>query len=116
MTRTHRLYIDEQITAQGFGEFYKPAEARLNQLLAELPKLQAEVDFAKVNRLSADDVLHEANSLYARWPKLPPGEKRQIVEALIEKVVIGKGEIDITFSYLPSSKEQCKSQQKLGPG
>jgi site-specific DNA recombinase len=116
MTRTHRLYIEEQITAQGFGEFYKPAEARLNQLLAELPKLQAEVDFAKVNRLSADDVLHEANSLYARWPKLPPGEKRQIVEALIEKVVIGKGEIDITFSYLPSSKEQCKSQQKLGPG
>ena len=36
MTRTHRLYIDEQITAQGFGEFYKPAEVRLNQLVSEL--------------------------------------------------------------------------------
>jgi len=56
MTRTHRLYLQEQITAQGFGDFYKPAEQRLNQLLAELPKLEAEVDFLKVNKLSADDV------------------------------------------------------------
>lgn len=116
MTRTHRLYIQEQITAQGFGDFYKPAEARLNQLVAELPKLEAEVDFLKVNKLSADDVLHEANSLYEQWPKLPVPDKRKIVEALIEKVVIGNGEIDITLSHVPSSEEQCKSQQRLGPG
>jgi site-specific DNA recombinase len=116
MTRTHRLYIQEQITAQGFGDFYKPAEARLNQLLAELPKLQAEVDFLKVNKLSADDVLHEATTLYDRWPHLPTTEKRKVVEALIEKLVIGNGEIDITFSYLPSSEELCKSQQRLGSG
>jgi len=116
MTRTHRLYVEGQITAQGFGEFYKPAEARLNQLVAELPKLQAEVDFLKVNKLSADDVLHESNSLYERWPTLPTEDKRKIVEALIEKVVIGNGEIDITFSHLPSSEELCKNQQKLGPG
>jgi site-specific DNA recombinase len=116
MTRTHRLYIQEQITAQGFGDFYKPAEQRLNQLLAELPKLEAEVDFLKVNKLSADDVLHEANSLHERWPSLPPEDKRKVVEALIEKIVIGNGEIDITFSHLPSSEELCKSQQRLGSG
>ena len=116
MTRTHKLYIQEQITAQGFGDFYKPAEQRLNQLMAELPKLEAEVDFLKINKLSADDVLHEANSLYEQWPKLPVPDKRKIVEALIEKIVIGNGEIDITLSHLPSSEERCKSQQGLGPG
>src|SRR6185436_16460144 len=89
MKQTHRLYVEGQITPQGFGDFYKPAEVRLNQLLAELPKLQAEVDLLKVNRLSADDVRHEANSLYERWPKLLAGDRRKIVEALIEKVVIG---------------------------
>ena len=114
MTRTHNLYLADQITAQGFGEFYKPAEARLNQLVAELPKLQAEVDFLKVNKLSADDVLHESDSLHQRWPKLSSQDKRKIVEALIEKVVIGNGEIHITLSYLPSSEAMCKSQQKLG--
>ena len=116
MTRTHRLYLEGQITSQGFGEFYKPAEERLNQLRAELPKLEAEVDFLKVNRLSADDILHEANTLYDRWPSMPTADKRKIAESLIEKIVISDGEIDITFSYLPSSEEVCKNQQRLGPG
>lgn len=116
MKQTHRLYVEGQITAQGFGDFYKPAEVRLNQLVSELPKLQAEVDFLKVNKLSADDILHEAGSLYDRWPKLPSDDKRKIVECLIEKIVIGDGEIDITLSHLPSSEVMCNNQQRLGPG
>jgi len=116
MKQTHRLYLDGHITPQGFGDFYKPAEARLNQLMAELPKLQAEVDFLKVNKLSADDILHEAGTLYDRWPSLPAEDKRKIVECLVEKIVIGDGEIDITLSHLPSSEDACKNQQCLGPG
>ena len=116
MKQTHRLYLDGQITAQGFGDFYKPAEERLNQLVAELPKLQAEVDFLKVNKLSSDDVLREAGTLYDRWPKLPTDDKRKIVECLVEKIVIGDGEIDITLSHLPSSEEVCKNQHRLGLG
>ena len=116
MKQTHRLYLDGQITPQGFGDFYKPAEERLNQLLATLPKLEADVDFLKVNKLSADDVLHESNTLHERWPTLPHDDKRKIVEALIERVSIGNGEIDITFSHLPSSEELCKNQQRLGQG
>jgi site-specific DNA recombinase len=113
MTRTHRLYLDAGITVQGFREFYMPAEQRLNQLVAELPKLQAEVDVLRVNNLSADEVLSEAKALYDRWPKLPTEAKRKIAESIIEKIVIGDREIDITFSYLPSSEEMTKTQQQL---
>ncbi len=116
MTWTHRLYLDGQITSQGFGEFYKPAEERLNQLRAELPKLEAEVDLLKVNKLSTDDVIHESATLHERWPSMAPGDRRKVVEALIEKIVIGEGEIDITYSCLPTSEELCKNQQRLGPG
>jgi site-specific DNA recombinase len=117
MAHTHRLYLDGGITSQGFGEFYKPAEEQLNQLTAELPKLQAEVDFLKVNSLSADEVLSEAQTLYHRWPELPTDDKRKIAESIVEKIVIGDGEIDITLSYLPSSEEMTKTQQQLrGPG
>jgi len=117
MTRTHKLYVDDQITGQGFGDFYRPAEERLNQLTAELPKLQSEVDVLKVNDLSGDAVLAEARTLYDAWPKMARDEKRKIAESLVEKIVIGHGEIDITFSYLPTSEELCKSQQQLrGPG
>ncbi len=116
MSKMLRLQLDGQITPQGFGQFYKPAEERLNQLAAELPKLEAEVDFLKVNKLSADDILQEANTLYDRWPTLPTDDKRKIAEALVEKIIIGENEIDITFSYLPTSEEACKNQQGLGLG
>lgn len=67
-----------------------------------------------MNKLSADDVLHESASLHDRWPKMEVSEKRKIVEAIIEKVVIGNSEIDITYSHMPTSIEACKYQQKLG--
>jgi site-specific DNA recombinase len=73
------------------------------------------VDFLKVNKLSADDVAQEATTLYDRWPKLVTQDKRKVIEALIEKIVIGDGEIDIMFSHLPSSEELCKTQQQLIP-
>jgi site-specific DNA recombinase len=116
MTRTHRLYQDGQITSQGFGDFYKPAEERLNQLRSELPKLEAEVDLLKVNKLSTDDVVHESATLHDRWPSMAPDDRRKVVEALIEKIVIGDGEIDITYSSLPTSEQLCKNQQGLGMG
>jgi site-specific DNA recombinase len=93
MARTHRLYLDGEITAQGFGSFYKPAEEQLNQLTAELPKLQAEVDYLKVNNLSADEVLAEAWKLYDQWPTMPTDDKRKIAESIVEKIVIGEGEL-----------------------
>ena len=116
MHQTHQLYLQKQISGDGFRDLYGPAEERMQQLQAELPKLEAEVDLLKVNKLSADDVLHEATFLYDRWPKLPTEDKRRVVEAIIEKIVIGDGEIGITFSHLPSSEELCKNQRSLGPG
>ena len=62
-------------------------------------------------------MLAEAQTLYDRWPVLPTDDKRKIAESIIEKLVIGDGEIDISFSYLPSSEELTKTQQQLrGPG
>jgi hypothetical protein len=68
-----------------------------------------------VNTISAEEVVSEAESLYAQWPELPTPEKRQIVESITDKIVIGKDEIDITLSYLPSSEELTKSQRRLWP-
>jgi hypothetical protein len=39
-------------------------------------------------------------------------EKRKIAKSLIEKIVIGEGEIDITLGYPPTSEELCKNQQQ----
>jgi site-specific DNA recombinase len=113
MERTHRLYLDGNVTGPGFGQFYKPAEARLNQLLEELPRLEAELTHLNVSNLSAQEVVSEAEKLYSRWPTLPPDRKRSIAESIVERVTIVKYEIHLTLSYLPCSEEMTKSQQEL---
>jgi site-specific DNA recombinase len=113
MKQTHRLYVEGHITAQGFGEFYKPAEERLNQLSAELPRLQGEVDAMKVNQISSEDVVSEADTLYGRWPSMTIDDRRKVAETLCEKITIGDGKIRITFSGAPSSEELCKSLTRL---
>jgi hypothetical protein len=35
----------------------------------------------------------EAQSLHRLWPSMEPDEERKIVEAITEKIVIGRGEI-----------------------
>ena len=42
-------------------------------------------------------------------------QKRAIAESIFEKIEIGEGKIDITYTALPSSEELCKSQQQMAP-
>ena len=112
MNKTHKLYLEGSVTSQGFGQFYKPTEERLNQLQASLPKLQAEVAALKVNNISAEEVVSEAKTLYDQWPSLDNDRKRKIAESIVEKITIGDGTVDLTLSYLPSSEELCKTQQR----
>ena len=117
MKQTHELYLDHQLSKEGFGDLYKPLEQRLTELQTELPNLEAEIDAMKINNVSADEVLSEANQLYSRWPQMAVEDKRKIVEGILEKAVIGPGdEIELTLSYLPTSEEMVHSQQRLMAG
>jgi site-specific DNA recombinase len=105
MDKVYKAYIADEISVQGFGREYRPQEERLKQIEGERPRLQAEVDYLKIQYLSKDEVLAEARDLYSRWPALTPEEKRQIVEAIVEQVVVGKDEVAIHLSYLPTPSE-----------
>ena len=120
MNRMMRLCLDGHITDQAMGEFYKPAETRLNQLLVGLPKLEADVARLRVKQVSVEEVVHEARTLYEQWPKLETDRKRTIVEMVFERIEIKDGEngmtkIAIKFSGLPSSEELCINQQRMAP-
>lgn len=78
----------------------------------DLPKLEAEIDFMRVNDLSANDVFAEAQILYARWPKMEIPEKRRIVESILEKVTIRVHPFEkrpIRFSTVINLKEEARS-------
>lgn len=101
MEKLYRLYQDDGLTAKSFAERHRPLEERLGQIDAEIPRLQGEIDFLKIQQLTASDFAAEAGSLYTRWPELSFEERRSIVEHVVERIVVGKGEIEITLSYAP---------------
>jgi hypothetical protein len=109
------------------SQFTRHLWTRLFRLFAKLPgefrqiRLRQELFFShgamidKDMRISVEEVIFEARNLYEHWPKLDVDRKRAIVESIFEKVEIGEGKINITYSGLPSSEELCKSQQQMAP-
>lgn len=115
MARTHRLYLDGKMNDQSFASFYRPLEDQLQQLTTSIPALEAELTFLRINEVSADQVLRDAQKLYERWPLLSTDKKRRVIESIVEKITIGTDNIDVTYCYIPSSEELTLSQQRL-PG
>ena len=112
ISRIFRLHQDGHIDGAGFGRFYQPLEERRKQLEADLPRLQAEVDVCKVETLSAEEVAKEAQNLAKLWPMLQADEKRNIVEAITHKIIVGKEEIEIRLCYLPPCKDMAFGWRK----
>jgi len=110
MDKVMKLYLEDQLTPKGFGERHKPMEERLQQIHAQLPELQAEIDFLKVKLQSTDQIFNEARDLYSRWPELAFEEKRRIVENITERIVIGEKDVSIELCYLPSSEMVADGQ------
>ncbi len=105
------LRMDGELSKESFMEEFRPLEERLIQLQNTIPELQAEVDFLKIQVASSDVVLKEAKDLYDRWPTLPYENKRNIVETITDKIVVGKEDVSLSLSYLPSFPQNpVKSQ------
>lgn len=99
--RLHDLYQSGMIDKHGFGAKYHPWAARLRQLDDEIPAIQAQLDVMKIGQLSEEEVFMGAKDLYERWPGLPVEERRRIVEAITEKIVVGHDEVEINLYYAP---------------
>jgi site-specific DNA recombinase len=113
MDRTHELYIAGGLTVPQFKERYQPLDDRKNQILAELPRAEAEIDLLKINGLTSEHIMSEVRDLHARWPKMNTDERRKIVELLVKDIQIGEGEITFNLSYRPSYEEVTIRQRML---
>jgi site-specific DNA recombinase len=108
-----KMRVNHEMTPETFKGLFRPLEERKEQINDQLPELQAEIDFLKIQYLSADTVLHNARDLYERWPLFPDREKRQIIELVTDKITIGREDIHISLAYLPTSQNAGKSQHNF---
>lgn len=101
--KIYQLYLDEQLSKEGFGKKYKPLEERLNQLEAEIPRLQGELDYHKISKITSDQTITDVKDLHSRWSHLEFVEKRQIIENITDSIIINTDSITINLCYLPTS-------------
>jgi site-specific DNA recombinase len=113
MRKVYDLYQADKITADGFGNLYRPLEDQERSLAIELPTLQGQVDALEMRQLTMSEVISEATTLHRLWPKFTAQEKRGIVESITEKIALTGDEINITFCDTRSSEELTKRQRIL---
>jgi site-specific DNA recombinase len=112
MDRVYRLYLDDRLDVELFDERYGPLAARRREIDEELPRLEGEVDFLKVEHLSGEEVTAGIEDFYVRWPGMAPEEKRTLVETYVRRVTVGKDDISFSLYYFPSpSKVTSKGQR-----
>ncbi len=109
------MRLNGDLPRESFPRHYEPLNERLTQIEKELPELQAEIDFLKIQYLSSDIVLKEAKDLYDRWQALEFDQKRAIVETITNKITVGKDDISFSLAYIPSpiSQNAGKSQRNV---
>lgn len=94
-----------QIETQRFKEFYDEPNEQLKQLERSIPTLESEIKILKEHSKSSEYIIEEAKTLYDNWDKLPQGRKRQIIEAITTKIVVGNTTINITLNSISPLKK-----------
>jgi site-specific DNA recombinase len=109
------MRMNNELSKDAFAERYKPMEERLAQLNNQLPELQAEIDRLRVQHYSSDTVLKDATDLYKLWDSMPYDEKRTVIEAITDKISVGKQDIHIKLSYLPTQLPPAADPARRNP-
>jgi len=111
MDKLVQLHLDGELPKIGFGSHYKPLDERFNQMENQIPELQAEIDFLKIQFLSSDEILREAKDLYDRWETFNSDEKRKIIETITDKITIGQTDISIQLQYVSAGDKLMADRQ-----
>lgn len=105
------LVGDQTLDRGNFSERFMPLKERKEQITAEIPRLQGEIDIAMANDISKKYLLDRATNFASMWPILDDNEKRKLVRDLVDKVDIGNESLHFVFSYAPSLRVLDKDAQ-----
>jgi site-specific DNA recombinase len=95
------LHHSKSIDEAGFKKRYQPLQERTNELNQELAKLTQNKATLTRQLSLQQEATTETIDIAARYDTLTFTEKRKLVEAVIEKVVIGDGEVSFTYLFDP---------------
>lgn len=97
------LYNSATLLKEDFARRHRPMSERRRQLDEELPRLQAELDVMRISSASQDEAVMSARTLTEGWSSLTEPQKRQLIEATTNRIVVGQNEIEIDLISLPTT-------------
>ena len=104
-----QAYSAKAIDQEEYRRQFKPLSERRDQIEEQIPELQAQIDIQKINHLSSGEMISSARDLYGRWKDMEFEEKRVIVEAITESIIIKEDEVEINLHYIPQSNNGSSS-------
>ncbi|HYE33232.1 MAG TPA: recombinase family protein [Methylomirabilota bacterium] len=107
------LYKTGGLTVTQFKEKYQPLDKRKQEIAAELPRLQGELDALRLNTLSEEYLTKEVHGLHARWPNMEQEDRRQVIEQIVTEMIVGSGQISIKFCHLPAFEQMTIGQRTV---
>jgi len=114
--RLYQLYLADGLSKEDFGRRHRPLSERRIQLEDELPRLQARLDVLRIGTLSQAEAVEEARDLSARWDNLPLEDKRQIVEAITDRIIVGRDDVEIRLLHLPFGNDADRATRRCRCG
>lgn len=115
ITKQQNTFIDlfqaGKLSKDDFGTRYGPLADRLREIEEQLPALEASRDVLRINNLSAEEIMASAADLHSRWPTLSREEQRSIVDAVVDRITVGKDEIAIALLVSNSVEMPSKGQR-----
>lgn len=107
------LVGDQTIDRHTFAERFLPLKERKENILEELPRIQAEIDFLETNAISKEYLIEQATTFAAMWPVLTYEEKIKLVDELVEEIRIQEDNLHFTLTYTPPFRELGKGAHNL---
>lgn len=107
------LYHEGELSKEAFREYHTPMYENQTKIEQSMMELQGEMDALKMQSLDNRQVLHEAQNLHSHWKRFNHKEKRSIIETITSSIIVGKEDIEINLSYLPTLvKEKAAPSSK----
>ncbi len=111
------LHVKGQIKTEAFHSYHQKPYKRLLQIQESIAELDGEVSGFSGQKESSQLILNKARNLYEKWDVLSHEQKRNIIEIIVDKIIIGKDDIEINLfkilpdGYMPSSSESGTNGQ-----
>jgi site-specific DNA recombinase len=106
------LHLQGQIKTKSFKKHHEKPHDRLLELEITIEEIEKEILSFSNCEVSTNLIIDKARNLYEKWDRLHRNQKRNIIETITNKIIVGTQDITINLykilpdDYLPSSLEK----------